>query len=90
MDGALWTLLGLVAGVCTTGCFVPQVWKIWREGDSRAVSKRMYAVSVVAFSLWMLHGILIGSAPVIVFNALNVLLTGAVVVLKIRHQSAAA
>ncbi len=90
MDGYLWTLLGMVAGVCTTGCFVPQVWKIWREGDSEAISKRMYAVSVTAFSLWMLHGIMIGSAPVTIFNALNVLLTGTILVLKIRQQKAAA
>ncbi len=90
MDGYFWTVLGMVAGVCTTGCFVPQVWKIWREGDSEAISKRMYVVSVAAFSLWTVHGIMIGSAPVIIFNALNVLLTGAILFLKIRQQSAAA
>ena len=90
MNGDLWTLLGLVAGVCTTGCFVPQVLKIWREGDSEAISKRMYAISVAAFSLWMIHGLMIGSAPVIIFNALNVLLTGTILVLKIRHRRAAA
>jgi MtN3 and saliva related transmembrane protein len=90
MDGNLWTVLGLVAGACTTGCFVPQVWKIWREGDSEAISKRMYAVSVTAFSLWMVHGIMIGSAPVILFNALNVLLTGTILALKMRQQNAAA
>ncbi len=90
MDGYLWTMLGTVAGLCTTGCFVPQVWKIWREGDSEAISKRMYVVSVTAFSLWMVHGIMIGSAPVIIFNALNVLLTGTILALKIRDQKAAA
>ena len=90
MEGNMWTVLGLVAGLFTTGCFVPQVAKIWREGDSEAVSKRMYALSVAAFTLWMAHGILIGSAPVIIFNGLNVLLTGTILVLKIRQQNAAA
>lgn len=88
MDGDDWTLLGLAAGLCTTGCFVPQVWKIWREGESGAISKRMYVVSVAAFSLWMVHGLMIGSLPVILFNACNVLLTGTILALKIRHQNA--
>ena len=89
MSGEFWTVLGMVAGLCTTGCFVPQVLKIWREGDSEAISKRMYAVSVTAFSLWMVHGIMISSGPVIVFNALNVLLAGTILALKIRQQNAA-
>ncbi len=89
MDGGWWTVLGLVAGVCTSGCFVPQVVKIWREGDSEAVSKRMYVTSVVAFSLWAAHGLMIGSAPVVIFNALNVLLTATILVLKMRGRSAA-
>ena len=90
MEGYLWTGLGMVAGVCTTACFVPQVVKIWREGDTEAISKRMYVVSVAAFGLWTAHGILIGSAPVVIFNALNVLLTATILVLKMRGRSAAA
>ena len=90
MEGWVWTVLGMVAGVCTTGCFVPQVVKIWREGDTEAISTRMYVVSVAAFGLWMAHGILIASAPVIIFNALNVLLTATILVLKMRGRSAAA
>jgi MtN3 and saliva related transmembrane protein len=90
MESHYWTVLGMIAGVCTTGCFVPQFVKNWREGDSGAVSKRMYVVSVAGFCLWLVHGFMIGSAPIVVFNALNVLLTGAILVLKIRHQNAAA
>ena len=90
MGSYLWTGLGMVAGVCTTACFVPQVWKIWREGDSEAISKRMYIVLMTAFGLWIVHGVMIGSAPIIIFNALNVLLSGAVLVLKLRGREAAA
>jgi MtN3 and saliva related transmembrane protein len=90
MTGDLWTLLGLAAGVCTTGCFVPQVLKIWRDGDSEAISQRMYAVSVAAFSLWAVHGFMIGSAPVVIFNALNVVLTGTILVLKLRGRNGTA
>ena len=90
MGHHLWTVLGTVARIVTTACFVPQVWKIWREGDSEAISKRMYIVLITAFGLWIVHGFMIGSAPIIIFNALNFLLAGAVLVLKLRGRDAVA
>ena len=82
--------LGMVAGVCTTSSFVPQVLKAWRGGDTEAISKRMYLIAVAAFGLWIVHGMMVGSLPIIVFNALNVVLSGAILVLKLRGRKAAA
>jgi uncharacterized protein with PQ loop repeat len=43
--GGWWiTVLGSAAGLCTVGSFVPQVVKAWREGDTNAISLRMYLV----------------------------------------------
>ena len=81
------TLLGAVAGLCSTGSFVPQVIKAWREGDTNAISKRMYVVTVSAFVLWIGYGLLIGSWPLIVFNIVSLLLSGTVLYLKIRGES---
>jgi MtN3 and saliva related transmembrane protein len=53
MHGWLPTLLGLAAGCCTAYAFVPQVLKIWREGDTRAISLRMYLMRVAGFVLWL-------------------------------------
>ena len=47
------SLLGIVAGLCTTGSFVPQVVKTWREGETSAISARMYVIISVAFLLWL-------------------------------------
>ncbi len=88
--------LGMVAGLLTTGSFVPQVIKAWREGDTNAISKRMYVVTVSAFVLWISYGLLIGSWPLVAFNIVSLLLSGTVLYLKIRderssdHSSAAA
>ena len=89
MGSYLWTMVGMVAGVCTTACFVPQVWKIWREADTDAISKRMYMVLTTAFGLWIVHGVMIGSIPIIVFNVLNLLLRAVTLVMKIRSQKGA-
>ena len=82
--------LGTVAGLCTTGSFVPQVVKIWRDGDTDAISKRMYVLTVTAFGLWLAYGVLIRSWPLMVFNVAGILLSGTVLVLKIRHGDATA
>ena len=62
------TALGMVAGILSTTSFVPQVKKAWQEG-TESVSKRMYVVTVAAFVLWTTYGFLLGSLPLILFNA---------------------
>ena len=83
--GEWWvTALGTVAGLLTTGSFVPQVVKAWREGDTNALSLRMYLVMVVAFVLWLGYGLAIGSWPVIAFNVCNLVLNATILWLKLR------
>ena len=51
MDVPLAELVGTVAGLCSTGSFIPQVVKAWRGHDTAAISKRMYVITVtVAFN----------------------------------------
>lgn len=86
MDLSLASMVGFVAGVCSTSSFVPQVLKAWREGDTEAISKRMYIVTVSAFSLWIAYGVMIQSWPIITFNAASLVLSGAILVLKLRSS----
>jgi MtN3 and saliva related transmembrane protein len=86
MESWLPTLIGTVAGICSTASFVPQVLKAWREGDTGAISKRMYLVTVTAFSLWIGYGVVIGSLPIIVFNTLSLALSASILFLKIRND----
>jgi MtN3 and saliva related transmembrane protein len=78
------TGLGVVAGLCSTASFVPQVLKTWRDSDTSAISLKMYLVTVSAFALWIAYGVMIGSWPVIVFNALSLVLSASILVMKIR------
>ena len=87
MQAWLPTVLGLVAGCCSTAAFVPQVLKIWREGDTRAISLRMYVMRVAGFALWLGYGFALGSVPLVVFNVLNLLLGGTVLALKVRGDA---
>lgn len=86
MDLSLASMIGFVAGVCSASSFVPQVVKAWREGDTEAISKRMYIVTVSAFSLWIVYGVMIASWPIIIFNIISLVLSGAILVLKLRTR----
>jgi MtN3 and saliva related transmembrane protein len=80
------TILATCAGILSTASFVPQVLKAWRERDTAAISKRMYMVTVTAFTLWSTYGFLIGNMPLIVFNLLSLVLSGTILFLKIRND----
>jgi MtN3 and saliva related transmembrane protein len=86
MESWLPTVLGTAAGILSTSSFVPQVLKAWREGDTDAISKRMYMVTVTAFVLWTAYGFVLGSLPLILFNALSLVLSGTILVLKLRND----
>lgn len=79
-------LVGTAAGLCSTGSFIPQVVKAWRRDDVAAISKRMYIITVSAFTLWTAYGLMIGSIPIIAFNIVSLLLSGTILVLKVRGR----
>jgi MtN3 and saliva related transmembrane protein len=78
------TAIGMVAGFCTTIAFVPQVVRVWKTKHARDISLAMYLIFVVGIALWFAYGLMIGSLPVILYNALTFLLAGAVLVMKLR------
>jgi MtN3 and saliva related transmembrane protein len=76
-------LLGLVASCFTTFSFVPQVVRTWRTRDVSGISLASYSVITVGLALWLVYGLLRGDLPLIVANAVMVVLTAAIVVMKI-------
>ncbi|WP_298610986.1 SemiSWEET transporter [uncultured Thiothrix sp.] len=76
-------LLGLVASVFTTSSFIPQVWRTWKTRDVSGISLPTYLIITVGLALWLLYGILRGDLPLIVANAVMVVLTGAITVMKV-------
>lgn len=82
------TLLGLAAGSLTTVAFVPQVVKIWRTRSADDISTVMFLLFSTGVLLWLIYGIAIGSLPVIVSNAITLLLAVVIVLLKLRYKNA--
>lgn len=85
MDAA--TLVGVAATICSTTSFVPQAWKVIRTRDTSAISKKMYIITVVGFSLWLTYGLLLGEWPLIVTNGVCLILSGFILVMKILPKA---
>ena len=80
MDAA--AIVGALATLASTTSFVPQAWKVIRTRDTKAISTGMYAVTVLGFSLWLAYGLLLGQWPLIVTNAICLLLSGFILAMK--------
>ena len=85
-DLSLASLIGGAAALCSMASFTPQIVKIWRERDASSVSLRMYVVTVTGFVLWTTYGVLQGAWPIIVANAVCLVLSATVLVLKWRFS----
>jgi MtN3 and saliva related transmembrane protein len=78
--------LGLVATCFTTSSFVPQVWRTWKTRDVSGISLPTYLIITIGLALWLLYGYVKADMPLIVANAVMVVLTGAITVMKIRFE----
>lgn len=78
-------LTGYAAAFLTTAAFVPQAWKSWHSRDLSGISLPMYAMFTLGVALWLVYGLMIGSLPVIVANAITLVLAAVVLGLKITE-----
>ena len=78
--------VGGVAAVCTTCAFIPQIFKIWRQGG-RDLSYKMLTLYLTGLVLWLVYGIMLRAAAIIWANAITSGLVGIAMVLKAMHPT---
>jgi MtN3 and saliva related transmembrane protein len=77
--------LGFVAGVITTISFVPQVVRTYRNKSGRDISLWMMLLFALGITLWLIYGLLLMSLPIILANAVTLVLVMAILVLKLYY-----
>lgn len=82
---ALVDVIGTVAAIMTTLCWVPQALKIFREREARAISLPATLLSAAGVLLWLIYGLAIADAPLIGSSAATLAITTTILALKIRH-----
>jgi MtN3 and saliva related transmembrane protein len=86
MEGTVMeTLVSGLAAILTTAAFLPQAIHIIRHKETRGVSLLMYVAFAAGVGLWLVVGVMIGNWPMIVANAITLLLALVIVALKLRY-----
>lgn len=80
------TWIGIAAALLTTAAFAPQAYKAWRSRSTGDVSLAMFAMMVAGIALWLTYGILIDDLPLILANAVTLILAGAILLAKLRFH----
>ena len=88
MSSGIADSIGMVAAVLTTIAYIPQVVKIYRTKSARDVSLRMFSLLATGVSLWLVYGIMMRSAPLILANIVTLALSLTVLGLKIKYERA--
>ena len=79
------TLMGYVAGVCTTSAFLPQAIKIVKTKHTKDISLIMYSVLTTGVVLWCSYALINRDWPLALANAVTLFLAGWILLLKIRY-----
>lgn len=77
--------LGYAAAALTTAAFVPQAVKTLRSRDTHGISLAMYVIFIAGIACWLGYGLVLGSWPMIVANAITLLLAAGILALKLRY-----
>lgn len=76
---------GYAAAFCTTSAYVPQVLRVWRTRSTKDISLKMFLVLVTGLILWLAYGFWRGEMPLILANAVTLMLASIILYFKIRH-----
>ena len=76
-------LIGSLAACLTTVSFVPQAWLTFRTRDVSGVSLMMYSVFTAGVALWLAYGVLLRSWPMVIANAITLVLALMILAMKV-------
>jgi MtN3 and saliva related transmembrane protein len=79
-------IIGYFSAFLTTFAFVPQAYHSWKTRDLSGVSLPMYSIFSAGVVGWIVYGVSIASWPIVAANVLTLVLSCAVLWLKLKHR----
>lgn len=76
----------MVAGICTTIAFLPQVIKTYRSRSARDLSLGMFSIFTLGVILWLAYGIVQHELPIILANAATLVMAATLLVFKLTWR----
>ncbi len=78
-------IIGLIAGLLCTAAFLPQVIKIFKTKSAKDLSLATFSIFSLGVFLWLIYGILIKQIPIILTNAMILILALLILAMKIKY-----
>ncbi len=78
-------IVGIIAGIATTGSFVPQAYKVYKTKHTHDLSIGMFLLMTCGLIMWLIYGIQHQAISIIAANAVTLVLTLYILVMKIKH-----
>jgi MtN3 and saliva related transmembrane protein len=75
--------VGYAAATMTTGSFLPQALLTLRTRDVSGISLGMYSIFTIGVALWLLYGMQLGDWPIVIANALTLMLAATILATKV-------
>lgn len=85
-ETAMIDLIGSTAAFLTTLAFVPQVVKTVRTRQTRDISTAMWSLFSAGVALWLVYGVLLTAWPIVVANAVTLVLAATVLAIKLGNR----
>ena len=79
-------IIGTMAAIATTLSFLPQALKVITTRDTKSISLLMYCIFSFGVCLWLIYGILRRDVPVILANAVTLILALVILLYKITER----
>lgn len=79
-------IIGYIAACLTTISFVPQAWKTFQTKNVSGISLGMYSIFTSGVSLWLVYGILLSAWPIVIANAITLVLALSILLMKLIYR----
>ena len=80
------TLLGVIAGICTSCSFIPQAYKVIKTKRTYDISIPMYCLCTIGVFLWIIYGLIIKDIAVLLTNIVTFVPTFIILILTVKYH----
>ena len=77
--------LGLVAGALVTCSMIPQLIRVYKLRSAREISILFTTLLLIGMICWLAYGVYLELIPVILWNAVGVILVSLLIYLKLKY-----
>jgi len=78
--------IGFFAAFCTTVAFLPQAIKVYKTKSTKDISLYMFLIFTVGVLSWLIYGLIINDWPIILANAVTLILSFFILVYKLKFK----